>query len=42
MSDNVWRVKFYSDDVKDSLMLFHVERMLVISDLGGLLMMHIK
>lgn len=42
MSDNVWWVKFYSDDVKDSLMLFHVERMLVISDLGGLLMMHIK
>ena len=42
MSDNVWRVKIDSDDVKDSFMLFHVERMLVISDLRGLLMMYIK
>lgn len=41
MSDDVWRVKIDSDDVKDSLTLFRVERMLVISDLS-LLMMHIK
>lgn len=41
MSDDVWRVKIDSDDVKDSLTLFRVERMLVISDLS-LLMMRIK
>lgn len=42
MSDDVWWVKIDSDDMKDSLTLFRVERMLVISDLRGLLMMRIK